>query len=251
MISGGAGGLGRALANGLQARGWRVLLLDIDVSGLEATEAQIPIRVDLTDSAGLEAAAARILADHPKIDLVVYNAGVSHIAPFAEATEEAHRKVFEVNYFAAVALARVLLHAVRAAGGTHLAISSVAGFSPLHLRTAYAGSKHAMQGFFSSLRSEEAPHGVSTLIAAPSFVATNLGAAGKTADGLVRPGSAPDGVDYMSPEAAAAIILRGLERKREFIPVGRIARLAWWINRLSPRLFEALMRRRIGRDRDR
>ena len=248
VISGGAGGLGRALASALQARGWRVVLMDIDVSGLEATDSRIPVQVDLTDREALAAAAQAIIAGGPSIDLVIYNAGVSHIAPFAEASEAAHRRVFEINYFAAVAMARAFLDAVRESRGTHLAISSVAGFSPLRHRTAYAASKHAMQGFFTSLRSEEAAHGVRTVIAAPSFVATNLGDARPTEEGVVRPGSAADGVDYMSPEAAAAAILKGLDRGRDFIPVGRVAALAWRINRLSPRLFEGIMRRRIGED---
>lgn len=246
VISGGAGGLGRALSAQLQARGWRVWLLDIDVSGVEATETQRPFCVDLTDADDLAAAAAAVLSESPALDLVVYNAGVSHIAPFEEGTDAAHRKVFEINYFAATAMARAFLRAVRAAGGTHLAISSVAGFSPLRHRTAYAASKHALQGFFGSLRSEEAPYGVRTLIAAPSFVATNLGASKTTPDGLVRPGAAADGVDYMTPDDAAAAILRGVERGRNFIPVGRVASLAWRINRLSPALFEWLMRRKIS-----
>jgi hypothetical protein len=50
----------------------------------------------------------------------------------------------------------------------------------------------------------------------------------------------------MMPDAAAEIIIRGVERRRSFIPVGRIARLAWLVNRLSPSLFEWLMRRNIA-----
>lgn len=137
---------------------------------------------------------------------------------------------------------------LRAAKGSHLAISSVAGFSPLLHRTAYAASKHALEGFFKSLRSEEKPYGVSCAIAAPSFVATNIGSPAEAVDGTARPGSADDGVDYMTPDAAAKQILDGFERGRTFIPVGRVARLAWIVNRLSPRLFEMLMERRIGKD---
>lgn len=245
VISGGNGGLGRAIAAALQARGWRTVLLDRDVAGLEATVSQSPVQVDLTDGAALEAAVMRVIAAYPAIDLVVYNAGVSQIAAFADTPDATHRRVFEINYFAAVAMARGFLGAVRQARGTHLAISSVAGFSPLYHRTAYAASKHALEGFFGSLRSEEAAHGVTVQIAAPSFVATNIGNAAPAPDGLVRPGSAADGVDYMTPEAAAAEILRGLDRGRPFIPVGRVARLSWWINRLSPALFERLMVRNI------
>jgi hypothetical protein len=83
------------------------------------------------------------------------------------------------------------------------------------------------------------------VIAAPSFVATNIGNPETTSSGIARPGSASDGVDYMRPDMAAKQILDGLERGRSFIAVGRIARLSSIINRLSPRLFEILMERKI------
>ena len=245
VISGGAGGLGRALAAALQGRGWRTVLIDRDIAGLEAGERQNAFACDLTDAEARERTFAHILETEASIDLVVYNAGITQIGAFAETTEESHRRVFEINYFAAVEMARAFLPAIRASKGTHLAVSSVAGFAPLYHRTAYAASKHALEGFFKSLRSEEAPFGVRTLIAAPSFVATNIGNAERQSDGTARPGSAGDGVDYMTPEAAAAIILRGLERGKPMIPVGRVARMAWAINRLSPRLYQRLMERSV------
>lgn len=245
VISGGNGGLGRAMARALQARGWHTVLLDINVSGLETTASQTPFAVDLTDPMALAATAENVLARRPTIDLVIYNAGVSQIASFGETTMASHRRVFEINYFAAVAMAQAFLAPLRQSRGAHLAISSVAGFSPLYQRCAYAASKHALQGFFASLRAEEAAHGVRVHVAAPSFVATNLGNAQRTTDGIVRPGSATDGIDYMTPDVAAAVIFDGVEKGRDFIPVGRVARLSWWISRLSPRLFAHLMMRNI------
>ena len=245
VISGGAGGLGQALSAALRAEGWQVVVLDRDLSGLIDAPGQHAIACDLTDPAQLASACAQVMADHPRIDLVIYNAGVTQIGAFDALSETAHRRVFEINYFAAVAMARAFLLPLRDSQGTHLAISSVAGFSPLYHRTAYSASKHALEGFFSSLRSEEAPHGVRVQIAAPSFVATNIGQAERQDDGIARPGSATDGVDYMSPKAAARVILRGLKRGMPMIPVGRIARASWYLHRLSPRLFQRLMERRI------
>ncbi len=244
VISGGAGGLGLALADALEARGWRVWLLDRAVAHVRPTDRRRLIACDLTDQAALAAACVQVIQAEGRVDLAVYNAGITHIGPFERLDEATHRQVFEINYFAAVGMARHLLGAVRKAGGTHLAISSVAGFSPLYHRSAYAASKHALEGFFHSLRSEEAAHGVRVQVAAPSFVATNTGAQAG-ADGIVRPGAAADGLDYMSPQDAAAAILRGLDRGAPMIPVGRVARLAWWINRAAPRLYQRMMERNI------
>ncbi|WP_163849323.1 SDR family NAD(P)-dependent oxidoreductase [Pseudooceanicola aestuarii] len=245
VISGGAGGLGLALSAALRGRGWRVSLLDRDISAVREMPQQQVIACDLTDPAALAAACAQVTAGGAGVDLAIYNAGITQIGPFDTLSEAAHRRVFEVNYFAAVAMAGHLLEAVRQVGGTHLAISSVAGFTPLFHRTAYAASKHALEGFFKSLRSEEAAHDVRVQIAAPSFVATNIGRAERQPDGIARPGSATDGMDYMTPEAAARVILRGLDRAGPMIPVGRVARAAWWINRLSPATFQRLMERNM------
>ena len=248
VITGGAGGLGRALAKILQAEGWHTALIDLPGKAtLETrqTPQQSVYACDLTDMEALEATATRIRAAHRTIDLVIYNAGITQIGAFGEMSLETQRRVFEVNYFAQVATARAFLADIRAAKGTHLAISSVAGFTPLYHRTAYAASKHALEGFFKSLRSEEQAHGVQTLIAAPSFVATNPGNPEARDGGIARPGSATDGIDYMRPAQAARIIVTGLNKGREMILVGRVARAAWWINRLSPRLFQTLMQRNM------
>lgn len=248
VITGGAGGLGRAMTQLLQAKGWRVVVTDRpgpELSRLEAAP-QLDIRpCGLIDIAERDRVLAAIASDHPSIDLAIYNAGVTQIGPFESQDEAAHRRVFEVNYFAAVACAKAFLRPVRRAKGVHLAISSAAGYMPLFQRTSYAASKHALEGFFKSLRSEEKAHGVATVIAAPSFVATNTGNAQREESGIARPGAAKDGVDYMSPEAAAEVILAAAAKRRPFAPIGRVARLSWLIGRLSPALMQRLMERNI------
>lgn len=247
VVTGGAGGLGRALTGALAARGWRVAVLDLAGPELDAAAAAAvrTYACDVTDAEAVAAVCRRIEAEHETIDLVVYNAGITQIGLFAETPLAAQRRVMEINHFGAVNVAAALLAAVRRSRGMHLAISSVAGFAPLYRRTAYSASKHALEGFFRTLREEEREHGVTVSIAAPSFVATNIGRPQAREGGLARPGSAADGVDYMEPADAARVILRGVERRRAFIPVGRVARLAYLLNRLSPSLYARLMMRNI------
>jgi NAD(P)-dependent dehydrogenase (short-subunit alcohol dehydrogenase family) len=250
VITGGAGGLGRALARRLLGDGWHVAILDLPGQELEAVK-ELGVEVgifacDLTDEAQVRAVCAAIAGSRPSVDLVVYNAGITQIGLFADMPMEVHRKVFEVNYFGAVYVASALLPEVRASKGAHLAISSVAGFAPLYRRSAYSASKHALEGFFRTLASEEKPHGVRAHIAAPSFVATNLGNPEQRPGGIARPGSASDGIDYMDADEAARVILEGVRRGQAMIPVGRVARAAWLLNRLSPRLFARLMERNIS-----
>ena len=248
VITGGAGGLGQAFARQLLGDGWRVVLIDLPgaLAGLQDdAEGVERIACDLTDEAAVASVCAEISVRHQALDLVIHNAGVTQIGLFDETTLASQRLVMEINYFGSVRMAAGLLDAVRKGRGTHLAISSVAGFAPLYKRTAYAASKHALNGFFSSLASEEAQHGVNVVIAAPSFVATNPGRLDAGEDGIGRPGAATDGFDEMTPEQAAGIILAGWRRGKRFIPVGRVASLGWRINRLSPRLYCWLMMRKI------
>lgn len=248
IITGGAGGMGQALDAGLRARGWHTVLIDLPGPALEALEPSADRRVvacDLTDGAAMRAVCGELRRVCASMDMVIYNAGITQIGPFDALSESAHRRVFEINYFAATNMARELLEDVRTARGIHLAMSSVAGFTPLIHRTAYGASKHALEGFFKSLRSDEKGYGVRCVIAAPSFVATNIGRADEQEDGTSRPGSASDGIDVMSPESAAEVILRGLERGCDFIPVGRMARMSYIVNRLSPSIYQRLMERKI------
>lgn len=248
VITGGAGGLGQAFMRQLLKDGWEIVLIDLPgaLSGLQDEGKRVEtVACDLTDEAAVAAVCAEISARHPSLDLVIHNAGVTQIGLFDETTLASQRRVMEINYFGSVRMAAGLLDAVRKGQGTHLAISSVAGFAPLYKRTAYAASKHALNGFFSSLASEEAQHGVNVVIAAPSFVATNPGRLEAGEDGIGRPGAATDGFDEMTPERAAGIILDGWRHGKRFIPVGRVASLGWRINRLSPRLYSWLMMRKI------
>lgn len=248
VITGGAGGLGQALMRRLLADDWRVVLVDLPgaLQVLQPESDRVEhFACDLTNEDAVASVCAEISMRHPALDLVIHNAGVTQIGLFDETTLASQRLVMEINYFGSVRMAAGLLKAVRAGGGTHLAVSSVAGFAPLYKRTAYAASKHALNGFFSSLASEEARHGVNVVIAAPSFVATNPGRLEAGEDGIGRPGAAADGFDEMSPERAAGIMLDGWRRGRSFIPVGRVASLGWRINRLSPKLYNWLMMRKI------
>ncbi|SMR70864.1 Short-chain dehydrogenase [Aliiroseovarius halocynthiae] len=249
VITGGAGGLGQALSAAFCNQGWHTVLIDLPGPHLQALadrECVSTFGCDLTNSEECANTCAQIIEDRPSIDMVIYNAGVSQISGFADSDMQAHRDLFDINYFASVDCAKHFLPALRVSQGTHLAISSVAGFAPLFHRTAYAASKHALEGFFKSLRAEELQFGVRVAIAAPSFVATNIGRSDEDAKGFVRPGSATDGIDYMTPDDAAQAILRGLDKQRNFIPVGRVATLSNLLNRLAPGLFFRQMMRRIG-----
>jgi short-subunit dehydrogenase len=134
---------------------------------------------------------------------------------------------------------------VVATKGMIIAVSSVAGYTPLIARTGYAASKHAMHGFFDSLRTEVEPSGVDVMLACPSFIATRIGRNAIGGDGLpVRHAQVTVGRP-LTAESAAERIVTAAELGRRRVFVGQAARLAWWFSRLAPQAYARLMARRL------
>lgn len=256
LITGAAGGLGRAICIKLASHGAKILAADIDEKALNDLEGLgLDVEtccLDLTD----EDACLKMFANRP-IDILINNAGITHFSRFEDTSVETIKRVMAINFFAAVNVTKAVLPALQKSKGTIIALSSIAGFSPLLGRSGYSASKHAMQGFFTSLRSEVAEQGVRVMIICPSFIATQetvrtneKGEAENTFDsdmgGSARPGSASQTVGQpLTPEFVAEKIYRGLQRDQDFLVLGRIGKLSYWINKFSQRLFAKLMTRKM------
>jgi NAD(P)-dependent dehydrogenase (short-subunit alcohol dehydrogenase family) len=253
MITGAGGGLGRALALRFAARGARIAALDRDPAGLDDTRAELESRGadclaltgDVTDSDACAHAVAAAVARFGSMDVLVANAGMSHRSAFAATGLDVIRRVMDVNFFGAVNCTSAALPHLIASRGLLIAISSVAGFTPLLARTGYSASKHALHGFFDSLRAEVEPAGVGVTIACPSFIATNIGRNALGGDGLpVRHAQVTVGRP-ISAEHAAERIVAAAARGRRLVLVGRTARMAWCMSRVAPGLYARLMARRM------
>ena len=201
---------------------------------------------DVTDRAACEAAVARAAERFGRIDWLFANAGISHHSALVDTAPQVVRRVVEVNFFGAVHVTQAALPHLLRSRGAIVAVSSVAGFSPLLARTGYAASKHALHGFFDSLRPEVAAAGVSVTLACPSFVDTAIdrhaldgsGAVGRHVTRVVvgRPLAADD---------VARRICDAARQGRRLVLIGRTAHLAWWLSRFAPGLYETLMARRL------
>ncbi|HET7202522.1 MAG TPA: SDR family oxidoreductase [Steroidobacteraceae bacterium] len=253
MISGAAGGLGRALARSFGRTGSRVVLLDRDAAAVRAvaeelaasgTEA-IALPCDVTDETACADVVAQGVERFGRLDVLVNNAGITHRSPFAATQTDVLRRVMEVNLFGAIHLTRAALPHLKLTRGLIVALSSVAGFTPLIARTGYSASKHAMHGFFESLRAELAPDDVGVMMVCPSFIATGidrnaLGPTGGTAThAQVVVGR------RLQPDDVADRIVRGAERGRRLLLIGSTARAAWWVSRIAPGLYERVMARKL------
>jgi NAD(P)-dependent dehydrogenase (short-subunit alcohol dehydrogenase family) len=254
LITGAAGGLGAALCRRYAAGGARIAALDLDAARLETQVAALramgaqalALPVDITDPGAGRAAVAAAVAHFGALDGLINNAGVSHRSLLQDTDPSVIRRVMEVNFFGAANLTLAALPHLVARRGFLVTISSVAGFSPLTGRTGYAASKHALHGFFDSLRSEVEGAGVAVTLVCPSFIASGIAAAATDGNG------APVSSQRLAlggeslPEDVAALIFDAVAEERELLLPDGTARKAWWLSRLAPRLYARIMKRRVG-----
>ncbi len=253
VISGGAGGIGRALAAAFAERGCPVALLDLDRAALDAAVAELTagghramgLTCDVTDPEACEAAIAEVAERFGGVATLVNNAGIGHRSAFADTEVAVLRRVMEVNYFGSVNLTKAALPHLRAARGRIVVTSSVAGFAPLIGRAGYAASKHALHGLFDTLRTELSPEGISVTVVCPSFTESGFEAATLGADGG-RVGAPRSMIGKLATadQVARAVVRAAARRQRLLVlaPVGKASLLA---SRLAPGLYEKLMARML------
>ncbi|MBI4990402.1 MAG: SDR family oxidoreductase [Rhodocyclales bacterium] len=253
VVTGAGGGLGRALALRFAAAGARIVALDRDAAvlqGLTFPEGAAAIRLgcDVSNEEDCVRAMAEARRAFGGIDVLINNAGITHRSAFSATRPDVIRRVMAVNFFGALHCTHAALEDLVARHGMVIAVSSVAGFAPLIARTGYAASKHALHGFFDSLRTEVEPLGVRVLLVCPSFISTGIERNALAGDG--GPARHPQSIvgGRSTPEAMAERIFRAAEGERRLLLPDRISLMSWWVSRLAPRLYARLMVKRLGKE---
>lgn len=196
------------------------------------------IPFDLGDEKSVEAAAKRILEQQTKIDALYQFGGISQRSFVCETPLFVDRKIFEVNYFGTIALAKAVLPAMIKSGGGHLAVtSSIVGKFGFPYRSSYSASKQALHGFFESLRAENTTNNINVSIIIPGRIKTNISVNAIDKSGKTH-GKMDEGQDKgMSAEKAAIKIIHQLRKQKKEINVGGNEMIMLHIRRFFPRLF--------------
>lgn len=254
LISGAAGGLGAALCLRYAAAGAQIAAMDREATRLDALVADlqgkgakaIALPGDITDPVACQDAVSATMAKFGALDGLINNAGISHRSLLKDTRPDVIRRVMEVNFFGAVNLTQAALPHIVDRRGFIVAISSVAGFSPLTGRTGYAASKYALHGFFDSLRSEVEGAGVGITLVCPSFIRTGIGAAATGGGGA--PASSPriTSGGESTPEEIAGKIFEAVRAGHELLLPDATSRKAWWLSRIAPKTYAKIMKRRMG-----
>ncbi len=250
VITGASSGIGQELAVALAKDGANLVLAARTAETLAETAKRceaaggkaIAVATDVGDQAACEALMKAAVATFGGIDILVNNAGVSMVAAFESITDlSLFERLMRINYLGAVYCTHFALPHVKARKGLLVAVSSLTGKTGVPTRTGYSASKHAMQGFFDSLRIELIESGVDVLVVSPGFVATDIRASALGSDGSALKTSPRDEAEgTMSVDECVGIIYRAMARRDREVVMTWKARVGLWLKLIAPGMVDRL-----------
>lgn len=245
-ITGASSGIGRSCALRYATSGASLILTSSSREKLEkvaqetlaAGSPQVKVLpYDFSDPEGVETLVATAWETFGGIDVAFLNAGISQRTTVMDTSMEMTRQIMEIDFFAPAAAARALVGRMVAAGGGSIAVtSSIAGLFGFPLRCAYSSAKHALYGYFETLRAENYDKGIRVTIVCPGRVRTDISLnaldKGGKKHGKMDPGQA-GGLD---PDKAAAKIIKAIRRGRREVLVGGKELAMVYVKRFFPGL---------------
>ena len=247
IITGGSSGIGRELAHQLADQGAWLALAARNVERLEAAKVEcqkrggkaIAIPTDVSSQVLCADVVKRTVEEFGRIDVLVNNAGITMWGNFDAINDLGILdQIMRVNYLGSMYCTHYALPHLKQTKGLIVGVSSLAGKSGVPTRSGYAASKHAMTGFFDSLRIELEPFGVSVTMIYPGFVASQVRARALGPDGKPLASSPVWEGQVMPVEKCARIMVSAMtKRKREEVMTLR-GKLGQWLKLIAPGLVD-------------
>jgi len=252
-ITGASSGIGEALARHFARLGSRLILSARRENELERVRQtcsgalSISIRpLDLSKPETMTAAAESVLAGEGPVDVMVHNGGISQRAFAFDTSYAIDDLIMRTNYLGPVALTKALLPSMRSRHeGQFIVVTSVLGKLGLPGRSAYCASKHALHGFFDTLRAEVSKDNIGVTLVLPGWVRTNISINALTGNGSAQRKMDSGTASGFSPEVCAERIVAAAEAGREEVQIVRLQeRAALLLSRFGPGLFRRVIRGR-------
>ncbi len=257
VITGASEGIGHALAVELAADRPRLVLAARNAERLAETGVEcralgartLEVATDVSDRMQCARLIDRAVADFGGVDVLVNNAGITMWSRFDAVSDfGAFERVMAVNYFGAMYMTAAALPHLKRSKGLIVAVASLAGLTGVPERTGYAASKHAMVGFFDSLRIELAGSGVDVTVVAPDFVVSEIHKRAIGPDGRPLGRSPMQESRIMTSEECARLIRRAMEKRERLLLTSTRGKLGRVLKLLAPSVIDRIAAKAI-RDR--
>jgi dehydrogenase/reductase SDR family member 7B len=246
MVTGAASGIGRALSMELAREGAKLILADINTHELNKLKAECSeltsfceaVSFDLSVADEVHLAAKKIQKEYGTPYLLINNGGISMRSTAVETPLEIDRKIMEIDFFSYIILTKTFLPAMIEKGeGFIAATSSLSGKFGFFLRSTYSAAKHAIQGYFETLRLELAQYGISVTIAYPGSIHTNISIHAIEKDGKQHGIMDPAQAKGMSAQTCAKHYLNAIRKRKPEVLIGGKELIMFHLKRFFPRLF--------------
>ncbi|GAB4114072.1 MAG: SDR family NAD(P)-dependent oxidoreductase [Thermoflexibacter sp.] len=251
-ITGASSGIGEALAYSLARKGAKLILsarreeeLFRVKSACQRADGDILVLpLDLEKQAEFPEKVAQAIAHFAHIDILINNGGISQRSLAKDTDLAVDRRIMEIDYFGTLALTKAVLPLMlQRKSGKIVVITSLVGKFGTPLRSAYAAAKHALHGFFDSLRAECWRENLKVLIVCPGFIKTQVSINALTAKGDKQNKMDDAQAKGMSAEKCAEKIIKAILADREEVYIGGREIYAVYLKRLFPQLFSRILRK--------
>jgi short-subunit dehydrogenase len=250
-ITGASSGIGEAAAKKFSKEGFQVIVSARKETELNRVKSEcsnpsdvLVLPLDLIDINSFEKKVNQAISHFGKVDIILHNGGISQRSLIKETGLEVDRKLMEVNFFGTIALTKALLpHFISRKIGHFGVVSSLVGKFGWPYRSSYAASKHALHGFFDTLRAEHFQDNIFVTLICPVSIRTNVSINAITADGSTLGKMDEAQEKGMSPEDCAVEIFSAITCKKEEVNIGGKETLAVLVKRFFPGIFSKIIKK--------
>ncbi|MCA4899985.1 MAG: SDR family oxidoreductase [Bacteroidota bacterium] len=253
-VTGASSGIGEALVYALAKEGCKLILSARRKEELERVKGNCPAAVqpnvrilplDLSKSDTLQLSTQAAIQFFGYVDILVNNGGISQRSLAKDTLLEVDRELMEVDYFGTVAISKFLLpHFLERKDGHYVVTSSVMGLIGTPYRSGYAAAKHALHGFFDSLRAEVWKENIFVTLICPGWIRTNITLNAVTGDGSKLNEMDKTTDKGLAPDYCAARIVSAIKSKKEEVYIGGAKEVfGVYVKRFFPSLFSKLVRK--------
>jgi dehydrogenase/reductase SDR family protein 7B len=251
-ITGASSGIGEALALQWAAQGIQLVLsgrnrIQLELVAEKCKNAGALVKIlafDLTLTDGVASAVADFQSEFPRLDILVNNGGISQRSRLIDTPMEVARKIMEVDFWGHADLTRRMLPFMVETGGCKIVvISSLTGLFGFPRRSAYSAAKHALHGFFESLRLEHIKDNIRVTMVCPGMVKTNISFHALTSTGGEHGLMDKGQEEGVSASTCARKIVKAVSRNKKEIIIGKKDVIMPYLKRYFPWLFYQIAQR--------